>query len=116
MSPYLDLLSVTRPAPTPIGRQRGRRHAKSRPILSYVAEAFEDTGEERLSTAALLAWLDDHYPTWRPKPRTEENRASYLAWKLAMHGVPLHRATYARRNARGVWRDDVINAINNQGA
>jgi hypothetical protein len=116
MNAYLDLLSVSNPSLTPNGRRRQRHAANSRPLLAYVAEAFRVTGAERLSTAALLAYLDDYHPGWRPKPRAEENRASYLAQQLAMHGVRLHKATYGKRPyARGIWREDVLNAINNKG-
>lgn len=113
MSAYLDLLSVANPRPTKGSRERQRNAANSRPLLTLVAEAFEATGTERLSTAALLAYLDDHYPGWWTREKDEAVRASYLAHRLSMHGVRLHKGTYVqRRHARGVWREDILNAIN----
>jgi hypothetical protein len=115
-SPYLDLLSVTPIRPTQNGRQRHRYRAKNRALLLQVREAFDALGVDKLSTGALLAYLDDTYPDWRPRsahtaaPSTDV-RASHLAKKLATHDVPLHRGIYNRRKARGVWRVDVDRAV-----
>jgi hypothetical protein len=112
MSAYLDLLAVTHPRPTQKSQGHRRRRNDSLPLLRDILDAFTATGLERLSSAALIAWLDDHRQGWRPSPRDEAARASFLARELAMHGVRLRRGTYPPDcDARGIWRADVERAV-----
>jgi hypothetical protein len=112
MSAYLDLLAVTHPRPTQNGQGRRRRRDSSRALLLQVMQAFDIVQAERLSTAALVAFLDDHYPDWYARTserhvRGQAEKAAVLARRLALHGVPAHRGVYGRREARGFWRSDI---------
>lgn len=79
-------------------------------------QAFDVLQAERLSTAALVAYLDDHYPEWYSRTserqvRGQVEKAAVLARRLKTHGVPTHRGTYGKRRAKGVWRRDLDRAV-----
>jgi hypothetical protein len=111
-SSYLDLLTVSRPRHTRNADARRRNRDRGRSLLLQVAHAFDALGVDRLSTAALLVFLDENYPSWRlPGHHPAEVRAGTLARRLAMFDVPTHLGRYGRRKARGVWRSDIDRAI-----